>query len=254
MLRTLLLLVLAPSTVAWSSDPGRTQWKLSSFTWVKIDPAEPGAPANAHPAILTETALAAALLPVQASVEGRDFPLFAKDELAGLTKALVEALSLARPGNDLILLSTHRRGGGFMDQPQGLTARLFVREGALNLIVHDARLDFMDRYLAENTLPTFVYGSRTVPSGAKLRAAGATQLRSDWLVLPLLSAPAVASAPKAAPAPTAPAVPEAPAKPRDAAFFEAQAERLKALKHLREQDLLGEAEYQKMREAILSTL
>jgi len=243
MLRMMLSLALAPSLVL-ATEPGRTQWKLAEFTWVKLVPAELGAPANAHPAKLTEAALVAALLPVQVSVEGRDIPLFAKDELAGLTKALVQALSLARPGDDLILLSTHRRGGGFMNQPQGLTARIFVREGALNLIIHDARLDFMDRYLADSTLPTFAYGSRTAVSPVDFRDESATRLRRDWLAIPLAAAPAEPVT----------VAPEAQAGKRDAAFFEAQTQRLKALKRLREEDLLSELEYQKMREAILKTL
>jgi len=243
MLRMMLSLALAPSLVL-ANEPGRTQWKLADFTWVKLVPAEPGAPVNAHPAKLTETALVAALLPVQVSVEGRDIPLFAKDELAGLTKALLEALSLARPGDDLILLSTHRRGGGFMNQPQGLTVRIFVREGALNLIIHDARLDFMDRYLADSTLPAFAYGSRTVVSAIDFRDEGATRLRRDWLAIPLAAVPAEPAA----------TVPTAPVSDRNAAFYEAQAQRLKALKRLREENLLSEVEYQNIREAILKTL
>ena len=243
MLRMMLSLALAPSLVL-ANEPGRTQWKLADFTWVKLVPAEPGAPVNAHPAKLTETALVAALLPVQVSVEGRDIPLFAKDELAGLTRALLEALSLARPGDDLILLSTHRRGGGFMNQPQGLTVRIFVREGALNLIIHDARLDFMDRYLADSTLPAFAYGSRTVVSAIDFRDEGATRLRRDWLAIPLAAVPAEPAA----------TVPTAPVSDRNAAFYEAQAQRLKALKRLREENLLSEVEYQNIREAILKTL
>jgi hypothetical protein len=239
MLRMMLSLALAPSLVL-ANEPGRTQWKLADFTWVKLVPAEPGAPVNAHPAKLTEAALVAALLPVQVSVEGRDIPLFAKDELAGLTKALLEALSLARPGDDLLLLSTHRRGGGFMDQPQGLTARIFVREGALNLIIHDARLDFMDHYLADSTLPAFAYGSRTAVSAIDFRDESATRIRRDWLAIPL--------------AEPAAAVPAASVSDRNAAFYEAQAQRLKALKRLREENLLSEVEYQNLREGILKTL
>ena len=41
---------------------------------------------------------------------------------------------------------------------------------------------------------------------------------------------------------------------RDMAFYEAQAQRLKALKKLREENLLSEAEYQDKRDAILKTL
>ena len=253
----LALVVAVPA--ARAAEPGQTQWKLATFTWVKRVPAEPGAPANAHPAAVTDEALAASLGAVQATVEGRELPLFAKDELAGLTKALREALSLAQPGEDLILLSSHRRGGRFMEQPQGLTARLFVREGALNLIVHDARLEFMDRYSADRTLPTFAYGSRLAASGMRLQAAGATPLRGDWLAFPL-AAPGLASASVPAPIPAvaasaSPAAPAgSPADPQGAAFYEAQAQRLRALKRLRDENLLSEAEYQEKRDAILKTL
>jgi hypothetical protein len=255
-LRSLALLVLVATVpAARAAEPGQTQWKLASFTWVKRVPSEPGAPTNAHPAELTSEAIAAALGAVLVAVEGQTLPLFAKDELAGLTKALREAFAQALPGEDLILLSSHRRGGRFMDPSQGLTARLFVREGALNLIVHDARLDFMDRYSADRTLPTFAYGSRKEAAGTSLQAAGATRLRSDWLALPLAAAaptPTLTPAPATAPAPMV--APATVAVPRDTAFYEAQAQRLKALKRLRDENLISEAEYQEKREAILKTL
>lgn len=258
------LAALAP-VAALAAEPGQTQWRLNNFTWLKLVPAEPGAPANAHPASLSDEALVAALGPVQASVEGQSIPLFAKDELKGLARPLREALALARPGDDLILLSTYKRGGGFMEMAVGLTARLFVADGALNLIVHDARLDFMDRYSADRSLPTFVYGSRAAASGAALAAPQATRRRADWLSFPLAPTPAPAPVPAAipAPAPTVPpvaaspkpAVAPAPAPaPRDEAFYEAQAQRLRALKKLRDENLISEAEYQEKREAILKTL
>ncbi len=244
-----------------AATPDRTQWKLANFTWVSRVAAEPGAPANAHPASLSEATLKAALGPVLATVEGQSVSLFAKDELAGLLPALREAFALAKPGEDLILLSSHKRGGLFMEVAQGITARLFVRAGALNLIVHDARLAFLDRYYAENTLPKFEYGSRKTASTENLKAPGAANLRQDWLALPLSAAPApVAALPVAAAAPAAPVAPAptaAPAPPvtsRDAAFYEAQTQRLKALKKLRDENLLTEAEYQEKREAILKTL
>ena len=254
-LRSLALLALrAAVPVASAAEPGQTQWKLATFTWVKRVPVEPGASANAHPARLTEEAIIASLGPVLVSVDGQAIPLFAKDELAGLTKALREALSLAHPGEDLILLSSHRRGGRFLDQPQGLTARLFVREGALNLIVHDARLDFMDRYSGDRTLPAFAYGSRNEATSTSLQSPGATRLRSDWLALPLVTPPPVVAATAATPAPASPnGTPEASAS-RNAAFYEAQTQRLKALKRLRDENLISDAEYQEKREAILKTL
>jgi hypothetical protein len=257
----ILFLAMGMASAAEAAAPDRTQWKLSNFTWVMRVASEPGAAANAHPASLSDAAITAALGSVQATVEGRSVPLFAKDELAGLTKALREAFALARPGEDLTLLSSSRRGGLFMEVPQGLTARLFVREGALNLIVHDARLAFLDRYYADKTLPKFQYGSRKMASAESLQAPGATNLRQDWLLLPLTAVPvptpaaaAPATAQAATPAAAPAAAPAPPASTRDAAFYEAQAQRLKALKKLRDENLLTEAEYQEKREAILKTL
>jgi hypothetical protein len=272
MLRTLLLLALAP-VASRAADSDRTLWKIGAFTWVKLVPAEPGAPANAHPAGLSPDVLQATLGPVQVKDDGKEIPLFGREELKELAKALSGAFAQAQPGQDLVLLSTGRHGASFLERATALTARLFLRDGALNLIVHDDRLDFMDQYLVDSLMPTFVYGSRKTASKQQLQAPGGTRQRGDWLTLPLVApapapvyAPAVAAAPAPAPAPAlapppavpAPApkaVPEiaAPAA-RDGAFYEAQALRLKALKHLRDENLITEAEYQERREAILKTL
>lgn len=246
-----------------AGEPGQRQWQPANFTWVKRVPAEAGAPANDQPVRLAKETLAAALASVRTPVDGKDAPLFAKDEVPVLAKILGEAFALAKPDEDLILLSTFRRGGGFMAAAQGITARLFVKGGALNLIVHDARQDFMDRYLVEGARPTFTYGSRTAASQVALEAPGATRLRGDWLALSLAASQAESLVPASAPVPGAtpapqppvptPAATPTPAGPRDAAFYEAQTERLRALKKLRDENLITEAEYQARREAILKT-
>jgi hypothetical protein len=261
----MLLLALVPTALR-ADEADQTQWKLSTFTWVKRVPAEPGAPANAHPAALPEDAIQAMLGPVQVKDGGKNIPLFGKDELRDLSKALSEALALARPGEDLVLVSSSKHGNGFLtgflERATGLTARIFVHDGALNLILHDARLDFMDRYLSDNsTMPTFTYGSRKNASAEVLQAPRAKRLRGDWLTFSL--AAALAPAPIATPPMVAPIVaPIAPPNPapepaptaRDSAFYEAQTQRLKALKRLRDENLISEAEYQEKREAILKTL
>lgn len=250
-------MILLPNAPAQPLEPGRTQWKLATFTWVKRVPAEPGAPPNAHPAQPSEAALLNALGVVNAKVEGTDTPLFTPSELRPLAKALQEAFAAARPSEDLVLLSTQRRGGHFLDPALAVTARLFLSEGALNLIVHDTRLDFMDRYSADRTLPTFIYGSRQTASAVALQAGSVPQLRSDWLALPLRDAPAAATAmPAAAQAIPAPAVavPAPGSSTKDAAFYDLQAQRLKALKRLLDEHLLSEAEYQQKREEILKSL
>jgi hypothetical protein len=285
MLSTMLLLALAPR-LALAGEADQTKWNLAMFTWVQRVPAEPGAPANAHPATLSEETLQSTLAPVLAKVEEKNIFLFGKNELKDLSKALSEAFALAQPGEDLILVSTNRHGGGLLERPEGLTARLFVREGALNLIVHDSRLEFLDRYQVDNLQPKFVYGSRLKASTEMLQAPQATRLRGDWLALPLVAAtvaavkpaPAPLAAPIVAPVATpvvtpvaapvvapvvAPAVmPKAAPEPsptpakgaKDAAFYEAQAQRLKALKRLRDENLISEAEYQEKRQAILKAL
>lgn len=247
-----------------AGDPGQWQWQPANFTWVKRVPAEAGAPANDQPARLAKEGLTAALASVRFQAEGKDTPLFAKDEVPVLAKILGEAFALAQPHEDLILLSTARRGGGLMAAAQGVTARLFVKDGALNVIVHDTRQDFMDRYLVEGAKPSFTYGSRTAAAQVSLEAPGASPRRADWLAFPLAAlqqaAPAVpAAAPVATVQPGAPAPVEAPAAApappvRDAAFYAAQTERLRALKQLRDEHLITEAEYQAKREAILKTL
>lgn len=236
------------------------QWNLGEFSYVKLVPAEPGAASNAQPVSLAPGGLAALLGSVRATLDGKVVPLFYKDEVATLAPALGEALAQAGPDQDVVLVSTSRRGRYFM-RAEGLTARLFVRDGALNLLVHDARLAFMDAWLESSILPTFVFGSRTQPGDADLQAPGAQRVRPDWLVLPLAPAaaalPPAAAPPPAAPAP-APSAAPAPApkpapSPQEEAACQTTAERLRTLKRLRDDHLITEAEYQARREAILKS-
>ena len=262
MFRVMPLVALAPLALP-AAEADQTRWNLGDFSWVKRVPAEPGAAPNTQPAHLSAEAIQALLVPVQATVEGKAVPLFTRNELKDLTNALSEALALAQPGEDLILVSSARRGSLYQ-RAEGLTARLFLQGGALNLIVHDARVAFMDRWLEETILPTFVYGSRQTASAALLQAPGAKRLRPDWLALPLApatasaAAPAVApaAAPAAAPAPVAAPVPAtAPAlAAREEEAYQAKAQRLRTLKRLREENLISEAEYQAQREALLKAL
>ena len=255
---TALILALTPSGL---QADARTQWNLGEFSYVKLVPAETGAPPNAQPVNLAPGGLAALLGSVRATLDGKGVPLFYKDEVAALAPALSEALAQAGPDQDVVLVSTSRRGHYLM-RAEGLTARIFVRDGALNLLVHDARLAFMDAWLELSTLPTFVFGSRTQPGDADLQAPGAQRVRPDWLVLPL--APAAAALPPAAaplPAAPAPAPSAAPApapKPapssREEAAYQTTAERLRTLERLRDDHLITEAEYQARREAILKSL
>jgi len=254
----LLAAFLATAALA-AAGQTRGQWKLGEHTWVKRAPAEAGAPANEHPAQIDGTMLRQFLGEVRFVADGQEMPLFHKDELASLVEPLREALSLAQSGEDLVLLSTHKRGGSFLSSAYGLTARIFVQGGQLQFLVHDARLDFVDRYRGSQVLPEFHFGARAAASGIILKHPTAAARRSDWLSLPLVGLPVQAPRTAVAPGPgTMPLPPEAApgasAKPRDASFFTEQEQRLRALKRMREENLISEEEYQQKRRDVLQGL
>jgi hypothetical protein len=209
-------------------DANQRSWRMGEFTQVQLVPRETGGADNQHPAQWPAETLRQQLAQVRTEFRGEPQPLFGADELSVLVGALSQALALAKPGDDLLLLSTHRRGGGILIAPFGITARLFVQDGSLQLIVHDARLDFMDTYIGTRVQPTFTYGSRVKAGRSAIQSAAAVSRRADWLSIPgaagaaasLNVAPAAAVAtpvtPAAAPAPAA-AASAVPARPSVAA-------------------------------------
>lgn len=268
---------------------GRRVWQLGDFTEIRLAKAEAGAAANSHPINLSPEAIRALLGGIRTPVaSGGDEPLFGVSELADLVESIHLALASSLPDEDVLMVSTSRRGGGLLTAPSSITARLFVSGDRLNVIVHDDRFEFFGLYRGAGTLPTFVFGSRTNPSLVNLRRAGANSRRADWLEIPFSAAntaievpgaaaqpaaaapaapaavvpaaPAVAAvpAPTPAPAPAAAATPvqpaAAPGRPRDPAFYDEQEQRLRTLKRLRESNLISEEEYQQKRREVLQQL
>lgn len=250
----------------------RRVWRIGEFTAIQRADREAGASPNQHPATIAPETLRQLLAPVRLVVGNGTQPLFAPDEISDLIEPLAEALSVAQPGDDLLLLSTHRRGGGVLVAPLGLTARLFVQDNALHLIVHEARRDFVNAYIGSRIPPVFTFGSRSKSGQVTLQDPGATVRRADWLAIPVARAAAAAPAPApqpvvlpAAPAPgvppkaqTAPAPAAATAtapagRPAPAAADEIE-QRLVTLKRLRERGLISEEEYQQKRREILQAL
>lgn len=260
-----------------AASADRRIWRIGEFTAIQLVEREAGAPLNQHPARVQPEALRQLLAPVRLVAARGTQPLFANDELSELIEPLSEALAVARTGDDLLLLSTHRRGEGVLLAPLGLTARLFVNGDALHLIVDDARRDFVNAYIGSRITPTFTFGSRAKPGRASLQDPGATQRRADWLEIPVsrVAAPAIAPAPvilpgapapvalPVAPAPGVPpqlapkapaAAPPAAAAPRPAVSADEVEQRLLTLKRLRERGLISEDEYQQKRREILQSL
>ena len=241
--------------------PAQRNWSIGQFTAVELVTREVDAPANQHPADWSIGRVRQQLASVNAVIDGVLQPLFFDAELEALAGPVSQALSVAGPNDDLLLLSTHRRGGGIFVPPSAITARLFVQDGRLQLIVRDARLDFYNQYLGSRVAPTFSYGTRATAGTAVLRSDAAASRRADWLSIsaepasttrPISPEPVAAPA-KAGRASSAPGAAPA-AGPQDAGFTDEMERRLLTLKHLRDKGLITEAEYQQKRKEVLQLL
>jgi hypothetical protein len=256
----LVLMALAGS--AFAAESRQMAWWITEFTYVKRVAKEANAPANDQPIKLAPEMVSQDLAAIRLNPNET---LFDSTEIKELMWPICQALSLAKPNEDVILLSTSARGGGLLGTRSALTARLFVREGRLNLILHDTRNAFYDRYLGTKKLPEFKFGSRTEPSPVDVDCPGAEKVRGDWLTFPAIlhtPKPAVgamvpaAAVPSAVPAPAAVPVPvpEPATQARDEAYYEQQQVRLRAITRLHDEKLISDAEFNEKRKEILGGL
>jgi hypothetical protein len=256
----LVLMALAGS--AFAADSRQMAWWITEFTYVKRVAKEANAPANEQPIKLAPEMV---IQDLAAILLNQNEALFDPTEIKELVWPICQALSLSKPNEDVILLSTSSRGGGLLGTRSALTARLFVKEGRLNLIVHDTRNAFYDRYLGTKKLPDFKFGSRTEPSPVDVDCSGAEKVRGDWLTFPVIlynPKPAVAAmvpaaaVPSAAPAPPAVTVPlpESAPQARDEAYYAQQQVRLRAITRLHDEKLISDAEFNEKRKEILGGL
>jgi hypothetical protein len=237
----LVLLIVPGSSPAAAPSGTRHNWEITPWSWIRLKPAEKGAPANGHPLRVEAATLVQALGTLRLEAGGANEPLFDSTEAKDLGKAMAEALSVAEPGEDLELLSTSKRDTGTFGDSLGVTARVFVQAGKLNIIVHDARLEFVRQYYLEFRMPKFEYGSRTAAGTVVLKGAGVELRRPDWAVLPLVAATPVITPQPEVPLPAPASAPPAPSLES----------RLRDLKYLREQNLITEEEYAKKKEELL---
>jgi hypothetical protein len=262
-------------------DGARRAWRIGEFTTVELVPIEVGAAPNQHPARVTAEALRWQLAGIRTTADGKNMALFAADEISDLAEPLAQAFAAAKPGDDVVLISSSRRGASFLTNVTAVTARLFVQDGGLQLIVNEVRQEFVRDYIASRSEPKFVYGSRLRASKANVTHSSATNTpRADWLVLgtglpgaaPAAAVPALVAAPAAA-APVVPAAattalapvaaaarPTVPAASPSAAApalepLQTEAEhRLATLKRLRDRGLISEEEFQEKRKDVLKQL
>lgn len=221
-----------------AGQTGPTAWKLGEYTALRLVTAENGAEPSQHPvAMLSPERLRQLLAEIRLAGSGTE-TLFGRDELDSLIPAIIQALQSARPDQDLLLLSTSRRQQGLFGNPLSMALRLFVRNDELNLLAGADRLDLVARHRSTGLIPEIAFGSRLLPGSPQLTGSGSNR-RPDWLVLPLQPPTAQPGAASGHPA---------------AGTTGSIEQRLRALKHLREQDLITDEDYTTRRRELLREL
>ena len=178
------------------------------FSWVRIEMRENGAPLNQHPFEVAPAALRAMLERVQLVVNAKPEPLLTAKELDEIAAPLATALGRANAEQDVSFAVSDRFGFFGPLAPRSVTtARVFRRDGQLQVITGLVRRDFESQFRGSGLLIAFEPGQRAQPVERSTKLAVAqgagSQVRGDWIAL----STSVAAAPQtAAPAAATPAV------------------------------------------------
>jgi hypothetical protein len=223
-------------------------WYEGEFDQVHLVGSTGGA--RAHPRnIATET-----LVRSLATIRLGNQRLLDEEAAALLSQGLSKAFAVAGPQQEAIFLIT-AKSGGLLSAKTASSGRAFIDANGVNVIFGEAAAEFLARYRATRMTKAFDFGSVGKPSPVSLTSDSLTMRRPDWVVIPLSGALPAASPATAAPVPAA-SVQAEPARAlpaiRDEHYYAAQEQRLRALKRLREQELISEQEYQAKRSDILN--
>lgn len=254
-----------------SAAPARADAEIWSRTdeFVRLEPQDDsGAPPNDHPVQLEARQVGTMLSALQAGFEDEDdpVPVFSREEVAVLGRAIAEGLARAEPGQDVTFstIGSHKTGH-LLGRQMVNTGRVFYRDGKLNVVfgevhgeyrkknVYGQRSeDFRPRRAASRTTPPDAEWRLEETAGAERYAAGG-QERPDWVLLAPDAAPAMTQAPAAGKATAAREQPAPAAARRPAQQARSAEERLADLKKLRDDDLIPEEVYGAKVQEILDT-
>ena len=254
-----------------SAAPARADAEIWSRTdeFVRLEPQDdPGAPPNDHPVQLEARNVGTMLSALQAGFEDEDdpVPVFSREEVAVLGRAIAEGLARAEPGQDVTFstIGSHKTGH-LLGRQMVNTGRVFYRDGKLNVVfgevhgeyrkknVYGQRSeDFRPRRAASRTTPPDAEWRLEETAGAERYAAGG-QERPDWVLLAPDAATAMTQAPAAGKATAAREQPAPAAARRPAQQARSAEERLADLKKLRDDDLIPEEVYGAKVQEILDT-
>lgn len=235
----------------------------TSGSFVRFERLEPGAPANSHPASVPADAVRHMLagVRVKGSYSIDTLPLLSSEELDEIAAPLAAALAKASPQQDVAFAVTGYRGlFGKYSSPSFTTARVFVREGRLNVIFGRMHELVTRESLGTGGRQDWTTGSRAqqLEHGLRIDAGGGQIVgdRADWLAFDIATVRATvpaAPAPKetatgATPAPSAPLVGDAERRAQKIA------ERMSVLDKLKSSGAITEDEYRERRRAILQEI
>jgi len=259
----------SPSKEA-NNESAKTLWHFR-YQYVRIEPQdtcskEPAEP-NDQPVALAADDLRTALASLKFISPHLDRPVavFTREELDTLVPPMVRAFRQADADEDVTLAIQGTHPGSLGYRRGMTTARLFYRNGKLNLIIgclHTAVNDYDSPLHVENTdrrLKPFPEAYRCQPAALKASWTPSTPglhlheqdggLRNDWLVLSL------GQKPVSVPAEATPAVaPHQKMPPTDNLNDRNIVHRLKILKQLRDQDLITDQEFKAKKRQILQGL
>lgn len=262
-LAALLLLTLALAGCASTKDAGEHRYLYQSDdNYVRLEPSEPGATANAHPFTVSADQLRGMLADLKvsgASTIGRT-PVFSPEELEAIVSSLTTALSQAAPNQDVTFAVTSHRGLlGSLSPKSVTTGRMFATGDSLHLIfgLMQARVDTgkVD-YTGVDPEVTPGKRARRIETVWEIEPGrgGLREQRGDWVVFDRSAVPAAAGTAK-------PQAREADADSAEAApasDFDRKAQalenRLRLLNTLREKGAITDKEYRERRQAILDQL
>ena len=216
-------------------SPKSLAWSAGEFDQIYLVPM----PEETHlqPQKLLIEGLVPALLGLKGSVEGGMRPLFNPDTATAFARGLVAALGTASPAQDALFLITTSAGFlGLFGNPLGNSGRAFIDRNGLNLIFGEIGVDFVGPYHIAGKVRKFEFGSRSEASHSQVTSSVGKQARSDWVVISI----------KPADGTKTPAV-----TGMDQNELEAQEQRLKRLKQLREKNLITAQEYEAKKAEIL---
>jgi hypothetical protein len=273
------LAVLASGPAPAQTDPGTTAAALAvtidrdstyklvdSFVYngpvayVRLEKREPGSAPNAFPYVIDPATLRAVLVAMQLPSSKKEPQLFDSAELDEIVQPLATALGRATPEEDVCFAVSGRHGPYGVLTPRSVTtARLFTKDGRLQMVFGLVRHDWDSAYHGTGVVLPFEPGHRAAPiknePGVAIAPDLGTSARSDWIDLAPASALAAAGAartpaPAAAPGAAAPAAVAPPPASTPAAI----SDRLRTLKKLHDDGLITDQEYDAKRHEILQQL